>query len=171
MQSCKRSLEQVQAENFTLNKELVTLKLTMQAVELADGTTATAPGLTSSADGTAMLSPGPRASVFFAGGLPGAKAARGSMVLGAASDAGLGFSGPGVRGSVAALGLTGSGGAGMGILAQGAAGGVRASVVQYGAGRLSVLPAGLATSAQLSRPASSPYAVGPRKSVTAPPGS
>lgn len=168
-QACKRTLEHAQAENFSLNKDLVALKLAMQAVELADG--ATAAGQVATGDGHF---PGPRSSTFSVAGGPAGRGGAARASTAQSSDAVLEFSGSGARGSVAMLSLSGSG--------SGQAGGVgmlspagRASVV-YGAGRLSALPASLSGSPQL--PAQSTagqalkaYAAAPRKSISAPHGS
>lgn len=168
MQTCKRSLEQVQADNFTLNKDLVSLKLAMQAVELADGSsTAVAGGVSGDAYSA------PRVSMFVAG-LPGLRPqgprASTAQGLGSPTDAKLGFSSPGTRGSVAFASLQGGAGPG------GFSGGRASSLQQYGTGRLSALPTGLSASApQLPTPGaagqagqgSSPYAASARKSVSA----
>lgn len=166
-QACKRTLEHAQAENFTLNKDLVALKLAMQAVELADG--AAAAGQVTTGEG---LFPGPRSSTFSVAG--GARGGAGRASTAQHSDAVLGFSGSVARGSVALLSLSGSGSGqagGVGLLSPAG----KASVV-YGAGRLSALPASLGGSPQL--PAQSTtgqalraYAAGPRKSISAPHGS
>lgn len=167
LQACKRTLEHAQAENFTLNKDLVALKLAMQAVELADG--AAAAGQVTTGEG---LFPGPRSSTFSVAG--GARGGAGRASTAQHSDAVLGFSGSVARGSVALLSLSGSGSGqagGVGLLSPAG----KASVV-YGAGRLSALPASLGGSPQL--PAQSTtgqalraYAAGPRKSISAPHGS
>lgn len=164
LQSCKRSLEQVQAENFTLNKDLVTLKLTMQAVEAADGSTVAAAA-------TGSLDPfgAPRASRFSIAGLSGLKpgGARVSTAPGAYGDAGLGFTSPVPRASVALLGSS----QGAGVLGggQGVLGGSRVSTA-YGTGRLSSLPAQFPAQNAAGQ-LLSPYAAagGSRKSMVTPP--
>jgi hypothetical protein len=165
LQSCKRGLEQAQADNYSLNKELATLKLAAQAVDLADsGASATA----AAAIG-ADPAVGPRVSRFSAVGLPGARAsmARVSTAPGAYSDAGLGLFGPAPRASVL---MPSGGGQGVGLL-----GGAGGRVSPYGAGRLSALPSVVGGPAQFpagnpAGQAPSPYAAtGPRKSVVTPP--
>lgn len=159
-------MEQAQADNFNLNKELVTLKLAAQAIDLADGGAGAA---AAAAGAGADFSAGPRISRFSAVGLPGARAsmARVSTAPGTYSDAGLGLVGPAPRASV----LMPGGGGGQGVGWSGGAGG---RVSPYGAGRLSALPSGVGGPAQF--PAGNPagqgvslYAAsGTRKSVVTP---
>lgn len=162
LQSCKRSLEQVQAEYVSLSKDLTTLKLALQAATGAAGEEASAV----------------RVSRFSAVGLPGLKAggARLSSAPSAYTDAGVAGLGAGavLRSSVAVLsGSGGGGGGGQGLLAS--LGGSRVSAA-YGTGRLTALPSqfpggspagGVGASSSLS-----PYAAAggaARKSVVAPP--
>lgn len=173
-QGCKRSLEQSQADNFTLNKDLVNLKLAMQAVQLADGSTS--PGGEYVPLGPRM-SMAPRLSTAASAGagapLPGLKSAgsRVSTAPGAYGDAGLGLTGTMPRASIAPYGV----GQGAGVLS---GSGARMSVAPgaYGAGRLSALPTGVGATAQLGAgPAgqsASPYASATgasRKSIASPP--
>lgn len=164
LQSCKRGLEQAQADNHTLNKELITLQLIAQAANLADGSAGTTAVTATGADLA-----GPRVSRFSAVGLPGARAsmARVSTAPGACSDAGLGLVVPAPRASVL---MPSGGGQGVGLL-----GGAAGRVSPYGAGRLSALPCGVGGPAQFpaGNPAGqalSPYAAnGLRKSAVMPP--
>lgn len=168
LQSCKRSLEQVQAENVALSKDLTTLKLALQASTGAGGEEASVV---------------PRVSRFSAVGLPGLKAggARLSSAPGAYTDAGgagLG-AGAGLRSSVAVLSGSGvgagggGGGQGGGLLAS--LGGSRMSAA-YGTGRLTALPGqfpgGSPAGGVGASSSSSPYAAAggaARKSVVVPP--
>jgi hypothetical protein len=175
-QGCKRSLEQSQADNFTLNKDLVNLKLAMQAVHLADGSTS--PGGIAGAEYVSLgprISMAPRMSTAASAGspLPGLKSAgsRVSTAPGAYEEAGLGLTGTMLRASIAPY----VGGQGAGVLS---GSGARMSVAPgaYGAGRLSALPTGVGAAAQLGvGPAGQsviPYASATgasRKSIASPP--
>lgn len=193
LQSCKRSLEQAEADNHALSKDLTALRLAMQAMQAADGSTA---GQLTALDEHASTAGAPRMSVFSLGGLPGLQGAgrtmrsagsRASTAHRASSipDGGLAGFTAGGRGSVFGTGGSGSllssssGGGGSPLSSSSGGGGAaaaRASSVPYGAGRLSALPMGVGAppSAAVSPYAASlttPPAGAARKSVASSPGS
>lgn len=157
LQACKRSLEHAQDENFTMHKELVSLRLLAQAAESAEG--AVPAGASLSASPAAAAAAGAASSADYAAGpvttplaasLPGLRSGggRASML-------------PGLTQALSASGALSSSGASsptaMLSLSGGPAGALQGagSVVPYGVGRLSALPSGVTAPAA---GAANPYA-------------